>query len=201
MKNYTILFFAYLFLSCNSKSENVVKIQAQEIKKETNLYLDSIKEVDKPKLIIDTLFFDKNMIGKLLEDKFEYAKPDLKFYKKFVNSKNIDVIQIVSDKHTKTEINYLGVLNDLDSINSYHVITNFRIIGIGQMLSPRGKSEVAFINTKTNKIIIYDLGMPYYLPKKIDKNALFFEFENIKIYTYIFGGLAPLLCIQTIGCN
>lgn len=68
------------------------------------------------------------------------------------------------------------------------------------MLSPRGKSEVAFINRKNNQIIIYNLAMPSDLPKVIEKNLLYFDIGETKIAISIFGGLAPELCIPIIGC-
>jgi hypothetical protein len=94
----------------------------------------------------------------------------------------------------------LGKLEDLGNGNTYHVITNFTITGIGLMLSPRGHSEVAFIDEKLNKIIIYDVGMPYVLPKSISKNILHFEIENAKVGIYISEGLPPYLCVPKNGC-
>ena len=115
--------------------------------------------------------------------------------------KNKNKLIVINGKHIKTEIKYLGELKDLDHKNSYHIITNFKIIGIGEMLSPRGKSEVAFLNIKENQILIYDLGMPDNLPKKIEENILIFEVNNQKIKISVSGGLPPILCIPEIGCN
>ena len=69
------------------------------------------------------------------------------------------------------------------------------------MLSPRGRSEVAFINENQDRIIIYNLPMPDDLPKYIENNILFFQFEETKVGISILGGLPPELCLPEIGCN
>lgn len=140
------------------------------------------------------------MNGKELNDKYDSSKPKLSFYKNFINQNSINKLKKINEEHTETEIYYLGILYDLNKKDSYHVITSFKVIGIGEMLSPRGKSEVAFINLKNDKIIIYDMGMPYYLPIKIENNSLYFEFEDNKIHIAILNGFAPYLCIPKIGC-
>ena len=107
----------------------------------------------------------------------------------FINPKTIDSLITITDKHSETEIKYLGLLTDLNKIDSYHVLTNFKILGIDQMLSPKGKSELTFINQKNNQIMIYDLTMSSDLPKCIQKNILYFDIENTKIGISISGGL------------
>jgi hypothetical protein len=152
-------------------------------------------------VIYDTLVFDQAMKGKLLEEKFNSAKDKLKFYNKFISPSDINKLKTIKKEHSKTEIRYLGKLIDLKTKNSYHIITNFTVIGIGEMLSPRGRSEIAFLNEDKNHIIIYNLPMPEDLPKLINKNILFFQNENRKIGISISGGLPPELCIPEIGCN
>lgn len=203
MNKIIIIIVAFLILSCNSKTENNrPEIEAaNKNSKAKNKLPVNIVEAKKASIIFDTLVFEKNMIGKLLNEKYETSNSELGFYKKFIDSKKINKLNVITEKDIKTEIIYLGELKDLNNINSYHVITNFKILGSEQMLSPRGRSEVAFVDTKSNKIIIYDLGMPDNLPKCIEKNVLFFEIEKIKIGISIYGGLAPLLCIPKIGCN
>lgn len=191
------------FFSCNSKSEKV-ELKVSKRKLENNLKAKTVKQSDKEKrneIICDTLVFDKNMKGKLLENKFVESKSELNFYKKFIKSKKINVPKILNTKSTKTKIIYLGELKDLNHKKSYHIITNFEIWGIGDMLSPRGRSKVAFINETKNKIIIYDLGMPENLPVRIENNILYFKIEKSEIQISIFGGLPPELCIPKIGCN
>lgn len=151
-------------------------------------------------ILFDTLVFSEEMNGDLLNNKFIAAKPKLEFYKKFINQNSVNKIKTITDEHTKTEIVYLGILNDLNNVDCYHVFTNFKIIGIGEILSPRGISEVAFINTKNNKIITYDFPMSDELPKSIENNSLYFEFENTKILISVLDGFAPYLCIPKIGC-
>lgn len=188
-----LFLFCCLFFSCHKKEANILNSSKKEIDVETKK--DSIIT------LFDTLVFSDNMNGKLLNDKYDSSKPKLSFYKKFINQNSVNKIKTITEEHTKTEINYLGILKDLNNKDSYHVITNFKVIGIDEMLSPRGKSEVAFINTKDNKIITYDMGMPYHLPVKIESNSLYFEFENNKIFVAVLNGFAPYLCIPKIGCN
>ena len=198
-----LVILLYCFLSCNSNSEKK-ELKVSKRKLESNAKAKSFKQSDSEKeneIICDTLFLDENMKGKLLESKFAKSKSELNFYRKFMKSKRINIPKVLNTKSTKTKIIYLGELKDLNSKNSYHIITNFEIWGIGEMLSPRGRSKVAFINETKNKIIIYDVGMPENLPTKIENNVLYFQIEKSEIRISISGGLAPLLCIPKIGCN
>ena len=192
MKISMFFLLCFLFFSCNKKEKIILK--------STKEVIDIEAKKDSIITLFDTLVFSKKMNGKELNDKYDSSKPKLSFYKKFINQNSVNKLKTITDEHTKTEIVYLGILNDLYEKDSYHVITNFKVIGIGEMLSPRGKSEVAFINTKDNKIITYEMAMPYYLPVKIENNSLYFEFENSKIFVAVLDGFAPYLCIPTIGC-
>jgi hypothetical protein len=192
MKTSMFFLLCFLFFSCNKKEKIILKSNKEVI--------DIEAKKDSITTLFDTLVFSENMNGKLLNDKYDSSKPKLSFYKKFINQNSVNKLKTITDEHTKTEIVYLGILNDLNEKDSYHVITNFKVIGIGEMLSPRGISEVAFINTKDNKIITYDMAMPYYLPVKIENNSLYFEFENKKIFVAVLDGFAPYLCIPKIGC-
>jgi len=198
MKRYVIIIFAFIY-SCTSNT-STDKAEVEVVKKESKpiSQIEKSTEVSKPNIIYDTLVFAENMNGEILSEKFNTSHSQLKFYKSFINSKNTNRPKTITEKHTKTEIKYLGKIKDLDGLNSYDVITNFQIWGIGQMLSPRGRSEVAFINK--DKIIIYNLAMPDELPEKIEKNILYFRHEQTKIGISILGGLSPMLCIPEIGC-
>lgn len=183
----------FLFFSCNRKEKIILKSKKEVIDIET--------KKDSNTTLFDTLVFSENMNGKLLNDKYVSSKPKLSFYKKFINQNSVNKIKTITDEHTKTEIVYLGILNDLNNVDSYHVFTNFKIVGIGEILSPRGISEVAFVNTKNNDIITYYMTMPDDLPKSIENNSLYFEFENSKIFVAVLDGFAPYLCIPIIGCD
>ncbi|BCY27564.1 hypothetical protein [Flavobacterium okayamense] len=191
MKNPLILFSFFLFLSCHNNDkinlENKSKVN-QQLKNKTN------------SLVIDTLVFSESMKGELLDKKIIESKKKLKFYKKFTHTKAINKIQIIEDKHSKTELIYLGEIYDIDNSNSYKVISNFKLIGINELLSPKGKSEIAFIDNNYN-IMVYDMGMPENLPKYINDNVLYFNIKNTKIGIQISGGLSPMFCIPKIGCN
>lgn len=152
-------------------------------------------------IIYDTLVFNENMKDEILKEKFESSLSELPFYKKFINTKKINKPKILIEENSKIKIKYLGKINDLNKKNSYHVLTDFTVIGIGSMESPRGKSYVVFINENLDKIIIYNLPMPDDLPRFIEKNVLFFQHEKTKIGITIFGGLPSELCIPEIGCN
>lgn len=200
------------FFSCNSKLEkaesknNKIMLEnklAAKIVNETNEGENFKETINKKnnEIIFDTLVFNENMNGELLESKFAKSKSELNFYKKFIDSKKINVPTILNTKTTKTEIIYLGELKDLNRKNSYHIITNFEIWGIGTKIPPKGRSKIAFISETKNKIIIYKLGMPEDLPIKIENSTLFFKIDDSEIQLSILGGLAPELCIPKIGCN
>ena len=200
MNRLYILIVSIVFFSCNSKIDKPKNGSSEKkIQKEVKTILRNDSEKNSS-IIYDTLVFTEFMKGNSLDKKINESKDKLHFYKKFIKSSEINQLQIIDEKHTKTEIKYLGELKDIDNENSYKVITNFKIIGIGEMLSPRGSSEIAFIDSKNN-IMVYDMGMPENLPNYIENNTLFFEIEKTKIGILISGGLAPILCLPKIGCN
>ncbi len=135
-----------------------------------------------------------------VELKYNESKNRIAFYKKFVDKKT-NTLRIIKGKHFKEDIVYLGKLEDLTKNQSFHVIRKFSVMGIGLMLSPRGHSEIAFLNEKFDKMIIYDLTMPYELPKYIKDNVLYFKPEGDLIGISISGRLPPFLCVPKIGCN
>lgn len=202
-----VLLITTLFLlACNENrkiNDNGDLKLKSNAKKNDSTSVESLKNkvsaINKAEVIYDTLVFEQATKGKLIEEKFSSAKAKLKFYKKFIRPGDINKLKIFKKEHSETEITYLGKLSDLKTKKSYHIITNFTIWGIGQMLSPRGRSEVAFLNG--DQIIIYNLPMPEDLPKSIRNNVLFFQYEKIKIGISISGGLPPELCIPEIGCN
>jgi hypothetical protein len=200
MNRLYILIVSIVFFNCNSKIDKPKNGSSEKkIQKEVKTILRNDSEKNSS-IIYDTLVFTEFMKGNSLDKKINESKDKLHFYKKFIKSSEINQLQIIDEKHTKTEIKYLGELKDIDNENSYKVITNFKIIGIGEMLSPRGRSEIAFIDSKNN-ILVYDMGMPENLPNYIENNTLFFEIEKTKIGIMISGGLAPILCLPKIGCN
>jgi hypothetical protein len=203
LKSALSIFFIACAVSCNSKTTD--KKPTIEVKKKDILAKSSsLNVVDQNRdlsIIYDTIVFTDNMKGELLNDRFGSSQPELKFYKKFINSKKINKLVVLNKKDVKNEIKYLGEIKDLNNKTSYHVITNFKIIGIGKMLSPRGRSDVAFVKEEENAIIIYNLAMPEYLPKYIANNILFFEYDKTKVGISISGGLPPLFCLPKIGCN
>jgi hypothetical protein len=200
MNKLYILIISIVFFNCNSKIDES-KINSSKKKPQTEIKTTVRNHSENiPSIIYDTLVFTEFMKGNSLDKKINESKDKLHFYKKFIKSSEINQLQIIDEKHTKTEIKYLGELKDIDNKNSYKVITNFKIIGIGEMLSPRGRSEIAFIDSKNN-IMVYDMGMPENLPNYIENNTLFFEIEKTKIGILISGGLAPIFCIPLIGCQ
>lgn len=195
-----MLLFAFI-VSCNSKTTD--KESKIETKKHDTITKNSTSKVagqtGDSSVIYDTLVFTDNMNGEVLNDKIISSQPELKFYRKFINSKKINELIVLNEKGVKREIKYLGEIKDLNNKTSYHVVTNFRILT--DMLSPRGRSDVAFVNDAKNKIIVYNLPMPGNLPKYIRNNILFFEYDNTRAGISISGGLPPLLCLPEIGCN
>ncbi len=192
-----ILFLPILFLliSCNQKQKQIDtwNNRIAEYQAET--------EKNKSDIILDTLVFNQKMNGKELTEKYAFGLSELQFYKQFVSENKILEKQILTEVHSKTEITYLGKLRDLNNQNSYHVIKNFKIIGIGEMESPRGISNIAFLSDNLEKAIIYRMSLPNELPEKIENNILYFKLESEKVGISILGGLPPMLCLPKIGCN
>jgi len=174
----------------------IILISSKSISQISNLRVRNLSNI-----VYDTLVFDDNIKDEFLKDKFESSKSRLNYYRPFINSKKINKLIILKEEFSKTKIKYLGKIEDLNNKESYHIITDFTIIGVGSMLSPRGKSNVIFINKNLDKIIIYNLPMPENLPLYIDNNVLFFNYEKTKIGISISGGLPPELCLPKIGCN
>jgi len=185
-----IILILILLISCNQKQKQI------DTRKNRVAGYQVEREKIKSDLILDTLVFNENMNENELTEKYDFGQTELDFYKQFISEK-----QILTDEHTKTEITYLGKLMDLDNQNFYHVLANFKIIGIGEMESPRGISNIAFINENMDKAIIYRMGMPYELPTRIENDILYFNHESEKIGISILGGLPPILCVPKIGCN
>lgn len=173
-------------------------------KSERNNSLSEFKsETIKSTVLLDTLVFDKGMTGEVLNEKHDFGSKELQYYKQFISAKKINEKQIIVDDEDgiKTEIVYLGPLLDLDKHNTYHVIRDFKILGIGEMQSPRGVSNIAFIYSNFEKVMIYRMGLPNELPVKIEDNILYFNLKSQKVGISILGGLPPMLCLPEIGCN
>jgi len=201
MNKLIIFILASIITGCYS-NEKVVEINSQntELIKNSEV-VNAEGAIDETFILLDTLTFNNNMNGELLNEKIKLGSKKFEFYKRFIVPEKIDTLQIIEEEHSRTQIKYLGLLKDLSNENSYHVISNFKIIGIGEMLSPRGRSEVAFIDNVNENTIIYNLGMPNNLPNSIKDNVLQFELNDVKTGISISGGLPPLLCLPEIGCN
>ncbi|WP_445456005.1 hypothetical protein [Flavobacterium sp. HNIBRBA15423] len=190
------LMTTFFVFGCKSEQKN----NLNELEPDKKLSKLNTKRTES-NILFDTLVFNKDMNGELLTEKYALGFLELQFYKQFVLQNKINEKQILTEEHTKTEITYLGKLMDLDNQNSYHVITNFKIIGIGEMESPRGISNLVFINNDLDKAIIYRMGLPDELPEKIENNNLYFTLKSKRVGIAILGGLPPMLCLPEIGCN
>ena len=132
MNRFTIAICLFT-LSCNSTPANNTLVVENTIKEPFPIYeplIDTQKPL-RPAIILDTLVFDRNVNGEILLNKLRANQSELSYYKDFIDSKSINKLKIIKDKHTKTEIKYLGKLNDLYKEDIYDVITNFTIMGIG----------------------------------------------------------------------
>ncbi len=187
-----------LIFECYSQQKST--LNAPELKSNEK-FAKLNAERNEQHILLDTLVFNQDMDGELLEKKYALGLDELQFYKRFIFDNKINEKQILIEEHKKTEITYLGKLNDLDKQASYHVITNFKIIGIGEMPSPRGASYIAFLNDTLDRAIIYLMGSPNELPKKIENNVLYFTLKSQKVGISVLGGLPPMLCLPIIGCQ
>lgn len=196
----TILFIALITHYSCQPSNNIKYDKSAD----SLINTKAIELIDSPKInklfSLDTLQFNENMRGSLLDEKYRDGKSSLSYYKKFILKKDINKLRTIIEKDTKSEISYLGELRDLTINQSYHIVTNFKIIGIGTILSPRGQSEVAFINEKQDSILIYSVNMPKDLPKFIENEVLYFQPNDSLLGISISGGLPPFLCVPKLGC-
>lgn len=183
-------------VGCKSENKNGIN----ELKSKKSIAPNKM-EVVKSDTILDTLIFDQNMNGDYLDNKYSMGLNELNFYKDFISINEINKKQVLTTNNSKTEIRYLGKLKDLENSNTYHVITNFKIIGVGEMLSPRGQSYVAFLDNDFKNLIIYRMALPDELPEKIHNNILYFTVESNIVGISISGGLPPEFCVPKIGCN
>ena len=119
---------------------------------------------------------------------------------KYIDSVLIDSTIEVKTKNTKSTLTYLGKITDLSTHSSHYVITDFTIIGINEMLSPRGNTKLIFIDDKKEKMMIYSLGMPSERPKAILDNQLIFTHDKSEVRISFSGGLPLFLCVSTIDC-
>jgi len=199
MNKLVILALIFMVSSCYS---NEKKSDSPEIGLIENTEIKTISpQINGLSIVYDTLTFYENMRVGLLNEKFKRGKQRMEFYKKFIVPEKVDALQILKQEGSKTEIRYLGTIKDLRDQNFYHVISNFKVIGIGKMLSPRGKSKVAFIDLQNDQAIVYNLGMPENLPDSIRENVLYFELNDIKTGISVSGGLPPYLCLPEVGCH
>ncbi len=130
------------------------------------------------------------------------SEKDLRFFIDFIDEEKKDSLQILEEDDTKHSVKYLGNIV-LENNKLYYVLTNFSVIGINGMISPRGKSELIFINKDKTEIIKYYAGMPDELPNKINKNSLIFSYNNSEIKLFellIDNDFPPVLCPKYIGC-
>lgn len=194
-KTIYIIPFLILLICCNHK------IEQKNIQDQHNAVYHSGCERTEADQILDTLVFNDHMNGKELFEKYDFGHSELKHYKQFIPEQNVWQKHTLTDKHTTTQITYLGKLMDLDHITFYHVLTVFEVIGVGSMESTRGISKIAFINENMEEAIFYRMGMPDELPTQIENNLLYFNYQSKKIGISILGGLPPFLCVPKIGCN
>ena len=196
MNRILIAFLTIWILGCNTKQKNEInKLQPQK-----DNVTSKAKNVSS-NLIIDTLTFEQEMAGHLLAEKYAFGLEKLPFYKQFISENKILEKQILTDQRSETEITYLGKLRDLDNQHFYHALTDFKIVGIGEMESPRGISNIVFLDEHLEKAIIYRMGIPDDLPLRIENQRLLFYHKPEKIGITISGGLPPILCIPKIGCH
>ncbi len=152
-------------------------------------------------ILLDTLVFEPFMAGEELEAFFAYSQDFLAFYQDFVRPKQIGQHQIFKDRYSQSNIHYLGQWKDLTLNARYHVITDFKLIGSGNRLPPKGRSKLVLLNTQTDAILLYDMARPNNLPLRLADNILYFELEpDQHTGLSISGGLPPLFCVPKGVC-
>ena len=121
------------------------------------------------------------------------------FYTSFLKDELLNVEQMVNSKDNQEDVvKYLGILNDLNEIYQYHLITNFTTLQLAD--GRKGKSLLVFINDELSEIKIYEFSARNELPIKIENNTLIFNTTGIKKGIQLKGGLPIMLCVPDGGC-
>lgn len=121
------------------------------------------------------------------------------FYTSFLKDELLNVEQMVNSKDNQEDVvKYLGILNDLNEIYQYHLITNFTTLQLAD--GRKGKSRLVFINDELSEIKIYEFSARNELPIKIENNTLIFNTAGIKKGIQLKGGLPIMLCVPDGGC-
>lgn len=152
-------------------------------------------------LIVDTIYPIPEWKTENMKDKFEEGKSLIKKYSKYIIDSLKDSVHIAMVDNNKSKIRYLGKIMLLESNKVYHVLTDFTIVGIGVMPSPRGNSKIIFISTDQKESMYQTLDLPEELPHKIVNNQLLFRQDSTEIRLSIAEKLPLIFCIPKIGCN
>ena len=188
-KTITTLLFTCSFIACKylDNTKNINKTLSEPSvnsnKVSNDIYIDTV--FTKTDGIQNKYLFDVHLLSKYLV----HLNPDL-----------IDSIVVMESKTTKSQVTYLGEIMDLKTRKSHYVFTDFTIIGINEMESPRGSTKLIFINNSKEEIATYNLSMPDERPNRIIDNQLIFQMDTIEIRLSISGGLPNVLCIPQIDC-
>ena len=192
-----VILISIVLYSCENEKSS--QTDNNFIKSEEDKIIPQISPHDE--LIVDTIFPISEWSPKHLQVKFENGKDLIKKYSKYISDSLIDTVSVSMVDHNKSEIRYLGILKLLGSNDTFHVLTDFTILGIGIMPSPRGNSKIFFMSTDRKKGLYHSLNLPEELPHKIENNQLVFQHDSTKIRLSIAEELPLILCIPEIGCN
>jgi len=103
----------------------------------------------------------------------------------------------------KDKLKYLGSILDDRGTTKFHIVTVFSTVQASRTV--HGHSQVIFLGKDYQFLENYELGLPEELPKRIENNALVFEFNNSKgesiEFKFIVGEDIPkLLCVSPNDC-
>jgi len=140
----------------------------------------------------------KNKIRKNIQISNPNSEKELlEFYTSFILENKKDSTILNEALEIKKQIKYFGKSS---TKFRYYILTNFSIFGLKDHSSPKGKSELVFINNNLKKIRIYNFDLPEELPIDIKDNHLIFTFNDSLIEVNITKPLQPFLCVPKIGC-
>jgi hypothetical protein len=194
-KPFILLLIIAVALACNNV-DNHKTVESEDT--ESNDSLNNVQMTDG--LCIDTVFSNSKNYKDGIQAMYESNACQLSEYLIYLDPNLIDSNVISESKNTKSQVVYLGEITDLKTHKLHHVLTDFTIVGINEVLSPKGHTKLIFIDALKEKILFYNLGMPDERPINIRNNQLIFKKDKTEIRISISGGLPLILCIPQIDC-
>jgi hypothetical protein len=112
------------------------------------------------------------------QNKFDYKVERNKFNIGLIEKNKTDkTYDVKINNDEKFEGRYLGMIRTISGIK-YHIIISSYIFDIGAL--PKTENHIFIYNDKNKYVGYYYLSQMYELPKRLDKNNLYFKNKNCR---------------------